>query len=115
MCFISALKVNCGGITTRGGILDSKVDQLDHMYRLHVRAVYLLSQLVTPHLMKTKGSSKQSKVLTSICTKFLNTFYKDKLHVPENKLSAIVNILIIIINEKYFSKNIYSRPYIYLH
>lgn len=48
--------VNCGGITTRGGLLDTTVDQMDAMYKLHVRAPYLLSKFAAPHLIESKGS-----------------------------------------------------------
>lgn len=48
--------VNNAGIGAGGGILDVKMDEFDNVMNTNVRSVFHLTQLVVPHLIKTKGN-----------------------------------------------------------
>ncbi|CAG9788174.1 unnamed protein product [Diatraea saccharalis] len=47
--------VNNAGYGGKAGILDG-IEPYDHIMKTNVRAVYLLTSLCTPHLVKTKGN-----------------------------------------------------------
>lgn len=48
--------VNAAGHISTGSIEDTKLDAWDAMMSVNLRAVFQLMQLVTPHLIKTKGN-----------------------------------------------------------
>ncbi|XP_020715504.1 uncharacterized protein LOC101451153 [Ceratitis capitata] len=48
--------VNNAGIFEVGNILDIDVDQFDRIFNTNLRAVFLLTKLAAPHLIKTQGN-----------------------------------------------------------
>lgn len=48
--------INNAGTLDKGSIKSSTLEQLDRMYKINVRAVYHITKLAVPHLMKTKGN-----------------------------------------------------------
>lgn len=47
--------VNNAGIGGRGGVLNTNMDKFDLLMNTNVRSVFQLTQLVAPHLIKSKG------------------------------------------------------------
>jgi NADP-dependent 3-hydroxy acid dehydrogenase YdfG len=49
------LLVHCAGVIYLGDFSSAAVDDLDHQYRINVRAAYLLTQSLLPDLIDAKG------------------------------------------------------------
>ena len=47
--------VHCAGAHSKGPLRDAPIEQLDLLYRINVRAPYLLTQLMLPLLIATRG------------------------------------------------------------
>lgn len=47
--------VNNAGILASGGLLDIDLEQFDHILNTNLRAVFLLTKLAVPYLIKTQG------------------------------------------------------------
>ena len=50
-------QINCAGGTRLGNIEKCDMEDLDWNFRLNVRAPFMLTKAVTPHLEKTKGTN----------------------------------------------------------
>jgi len=47
--------VHCAGLYGRGTVVESTIEQFDRLYRVNVRAPYLLTQLLLPRLIANAG------------------------------------------------------------
>src|SRR6185437_5962850 len=68
--------VNNAGAGTYSAITDlNLIDHLDHVYKLDVRSVVLLTQLCIPHLETTNGAAVNISVLASLKPVFPNNCF----------------------------------------
>jgi len=67
--------VNSAGIIVNGGVTTAKIEGYDEVMNVNVRSVIQLCQLVTPHLIKTKGAIVNISSINGPCSFAAMTFY----------------------------------------
>ena len=61
-------QVNNAGAATGGNFEQSSVDDMDWMYKVNVRTVYVMTKAALPHIKKTKGKLFYAQNLWAQCS-----------------------------------------------
>jgi len=67
--------INSAGIIINGGVMSAKIEAYDELMNVNVRSIIQLCQLVTPHLIKTKGTIVNLSSIAGPCSFPGVTFY----------------------------------------
>lgn len=56
------IQVNNAGFMLVGGYEKTTIDDVDTMYNINLRPIFILTQLCIPHLIESKGNNTESPV-----------------------------------------------------